>query len=687
MKRFLHVLRPIVALVCVFGIWGCNDNPTPDEPIETTFEIVNKTVSVTAEGGSASASYKVTNPLQGVTAQATTGADWISGFAANGTAITFTVEANPKDIKRDAKVTVTYGDLNGNFTVVQAAAGGEEPSNKAFEITMAKIEATSAVVSVVPKDKEMTYLFGSISSADLNTFPDDLAFVTEFLIPFHEKEAEKAGISVAELMDMALLTGDETSLAVGGFAAETEYCTFCIGMNNKMEILSDFSKVTFTTTRFPEFDAEISVEVEGATASVLCSPADKTTGWFYGLFEKKGHSIEILQKAAQQAVETMIAQLVMWGGDRASHVKNITKHGDYVESFALTAESDYTAIAFTINEAGYVTSEPVVKEFTTGKPVLSENEITIEYTKVMGRRAEFTVWASVDKDPYTFFTYQNGAEWEAMTDDEIIQHICEIEAERLPSYIRRGDISSWEDQLRTETEYVTYAFGWEGGVVTTPLFKGTCTTTKAEMNSSTFLYEYGSYYNGDEAAAKYPDALASAAGKAVFPTIFKVTGEWYGVWHDIYEGDLTDKTQTQYSDENVYQVLRTGGNNWMGADLIYLLKYNTVYTMCGFIETMDGNYGEIYRQLVGPFTKEGCSPISEFDRPDLVTQAIGAQAKSFETNVPSIFNLDKLMHPNKVKPTTMLPQTKLDTEKSKAQKVQKLQRTAKPTGITLYTVK
>ena len=34
--------------------------------------------------------------------------------------------------------------------------------------------------------------------------------------------------------------------------------------------------------------------------------------------------------------------------------------------------------------------------------------------------------------------------------------------------------------------------------------------------------------------------------------------------------------------------------------------------MCGFVEADDGSFGEIYRQVVGPFTLDGCSPIDDF---------------------------------------------------------------------------
>ena len=46
--------------------------------------------------------------------------------------------------------------------------------------------------------------------------------------------------------------------------------------------------------------------------------------------------------------------------------------------------------------------------------------------------------------------------------------------------------------------------------------------------------------------------------------------------------------------------------------MIYILDPDQIYTACGFVEARDGSFGEIYRQIVGPFTFDGCSPIDDF---------------------------------------------------------------------------
>lgn len=682
MKRFLHVLRPIVAAVCVFGVWGCDDSedPVPNNEEKTTFEIIDKTVKVAAEGGPASASYRVTNPVEGVTAQAETEAAWITGFEAKSDALAFQVTANTDETEREAVVRVTYADLTGSFTVKQAAKNGEEPDNKAFEITVVNLEATSVEVSVIPEDKEMTYVWGSISTADLNTFPDDLTFVTEWLIPLHEKAAKEAGMTVEELMDQALLKGDSPSLKAVGFAANTEYCVFCIGMDNKLEVLSDFEKVVFTTPQLPAFDATITVEVEGATASCVFSPADSEIGYYRTVYEGTGYDQDVLLRSAQSTVESDIMALSVWGIPREAAVASITLRGEKIDTYALTAETDYTVIMFAINELGYVSSLPVVEEFSTGKPSLSQNVITVEYDKVGGRKAEFTVKTSVPEDPYVFFAFQYADSFKTMSDEEIIAWICDLHKKDMWKWVRHGDVATYEEYLRTETEYVVYAFGYDGGVITTPLFESTFTTTEATLNGCTFRYNYGPYYNGDEAGVKYPSLAEKAAGKVVLPADYEVTGKWYGIWHAVYAGDLTDKTQ--YPDEDVYQALLKG-NVWFQSHMLYTLKYDEEYTMCGFVSTEDGNYSEIWREKIGPFTPEGCSPIDEFNEPDLEPKTA-----SLSATAPRMFDFDALVSPllnSGGKPQAEAAAEVSQTPSPEVRKAEKVQRPREFKGILLHT--
>lgn len=396
-------------------------------------------------------------------------------------------------------------------------------------------------------------------------------------------------------------------LTVQGLAAETDYYAYAVGISTTGEMTTEFVKVQVTSEPLSTFDATIEVDVNGPDATVTVTPADETIGWYPTVFIGQGHSNADMIASAQNSIEGVITNYSFFGMSREQAVVALTNHGQLSLQFELDATSDYTAAAFSIDANGYITSNPAIKEFTTGEAAMSDNQISQEIVSNNGRRVEYNIMTTND-DPYVFFTYQYTGTWTEMTDQEIIDYI--MANEDISWMTRYGSVSTYVEGLRQQTEYITFAFGVDGGVATTELFRFPFTTAEATMNDLKFSYSYGPYYNGDEAAAKYPDQLANAAGRIVFPAQYQIDGDWHGIWHDLYQGDLTDKAE--YPDEDVYQALRVNGNTWLSATIIYILDPNEVYTMCGFVEADDGSFGEIYRQVVGPFTLDGCSPIDDF---------------------------------------------------------------------------
>ncbi len=621
MKKSMSLLIPFMTAMSVIGMSGCDD---PVEPVkeETVFELTQDTVRIAAEGGTASVGYRLVEPQEGAAPQPDTEADWIGSFDASveGT-ISFEVAANADTLEREAEVTVTYADINDSFTVVQDAAGKqEEPEDpeepeepSAFTITIDECTSSMATVSVIPEDKEMTYDLGAITPASLNVFPDDIAFVEEYLIPYYEQAAAQNNMSLEAFLEQWLLIGDQSGQQIGGLSAESEYYVYCIGLTTQAEITTEFVKKSFTTPELERFDATVDVDINGPDVTMTVTPADNTVGYFATIFEGKGHSDETLVYSAQNSIESTVTAYGIWGMTRDVIVAMLTHTGEYSAQYNLDAVSDYTAAAFAMDANGYIISNPATNEFTTGETPRSDNEITVEYTSITGRKAEFTVHTT-NSDQYIFFTYQYADSFKSMSDDEILEWLCANNTIDW-STLRTGDVSSYVTHLREKTEYVTYAFGFSGGEPNTDLFTYTFTTTEAELNDCAFSYEYGPYYNGDEAAEKYPNSLGGAVGRVVFPADYKVEGDWFGIWHDMYVGDLTDVEE--YTDEDIYQSLTANGNTWLSYNMIYMADYGEVYTLCGFVETEDGNYSKLYRQLVGPFTEEGCSPIEGLDNPEL----------------------------------------------------------------------
>ena len=571
-----------------------------------------------------SVQYTLTNAQDGLSVQPDTEADWINGLDASQTGIiSFVVSENTETTSREADVTVTYGELQDGFKVIQEGTVPDQPEEpSAFEITITDVSSNSFTMDIIPEDKELTFDYGGISVADLNTLPDDETFVNEYLIPQFQATADANGMTLEQFLAQYLVYGDQIGLTVQGLAAETDYYAYAVGISTTGEMTTEFVKVQVTSEPLSTFDATIEVDVNGPDATVTVTPADETIGWYPTVFIGQGHSNADMIASAQNSIEGVITNYSFFGMSREQAVVTLTNHGQLSLQFELDATSDYTAAAFSIDANGYITSNPVIKEFTTGEAAMSDNQISQEITSNNGRKVEYTI-STTNDDPYVFFTYQYTGTWTEMTDQEIIDYI--MANEDISWMTRYGSVSTYVEGLRQQTEYITFAFGVDGGVATTELFRFPFTTAEATMNDLKFSYSYGPYYNGDEAAAKYPDQLANAAGRIVFPAQYQIDGDWHGIWHDIYLGDLTDKSE--YPDEDVYQALRVNGNTWLSTTMIYILDPNEVYTMCGFVEADDGSFGEIYRQVVGPFTLDGCSPIDDFT---LESSAAASSRQNFE---------------------------------------------------------
>ena len=91
-----------------------------DEPNNNPSLSADETVNLSAEATSGEIAYNITNPVVGLSLEATTDADWISDLTIETNKVTFKVTANTEPTEREAVVTLTYDDITKNVTVIQA---------------------------------------------------------------------------------------------------------------------------------------------------------------------------------------------------------------------------------------------------------------------------------------------------------------------------------------------------------------------------------------------------------------------------------------------------------------------------------------------------------------------------------------------------------------------------------------
>lgn len=97
-----------------------NNNNQPSTPT-TTITLGKDNISVGSGNGMSSISYDITNPVEGLTIEATADVDWIHSFNfSNSNKISFYFNATDLYEERIGTITVTYGEVSDSVTVTQA---------------------------------------------------------------------------------------------------------------------------------------------------------------------------------------------------------------------------------------------------------------------------------------------------------------------------------------------------------------------------------------------------------------------------------------------------------------------------------------------------------------------------------------------------------------------------------------
>ena len=113
------------------------------DPVVTINE---ESVSLEFDATEGSFTYTVENPAEGVVAEATTDAKWISNLVAADGTVSFTTSVN-EGFVREATITVTYGVASDSIVVKQGAEGQDSNLNY-YEYDMLSFEAKPRTASV-----------------------------------------------------------------------------------------------------------------------------------------------------------------------------------------------------------------------------------------------------------------------------------------------------------------------------------------------------------------------------------------------------------------------------------------------------------------------------------------------------------------------------------------------------------
>lgn len=458
------------------------DAADPDAP---KFIINEKEVEVDAEGGFAKVTYTIENGIPGTPIEFKEECEWIDQFnTMTAGEIQFSVDANEVEEPREALVTAVYSGIEQSFTVKQKEMQPE------FSIEIENVTEFDVTFGVYPRDKELTYVarvaeksYFEEMGSDENVFNKNMEYFQSL--------AEQAGVSIYEVLEIALMKGDITGQNVPGLDPNTEYYLYCYGLSPAGEMLTGITNYLFKTNMVDQvaMDFSFDIQTDGPDAIMTVSPSDDQQTYYYNVvnkaaIEEAGMTIE---DYLQEDIDFQRQVGEMFGIPAEEMLKNVLCTGKQFHEYTdLAAEAEHFAAAAAFTADGWICSEVVTESFTTGAVEPSDNQIAIEIGVVNMDRAKIKVDVT-NNDPYLFFVDKTST-WSGLSDEEIMETITtEYDVSQ---NVFSGDKEFEVSGLTAETEYSVFVFGYKAQVITTGLTKASFTTSEASTDPSTLQFEF-----------------------------------------------------------------------------------------------------------------------------------------------------------------------------------------------------
>lgn len=613
----------MILLFCILLIaGGCKE-----EELKPSSLILNTDkLEIPAEGGEFRVTYRLESPVYDGVVSIENQPEWVKDVNTSVSGeITFVADANEELEYRNAELLVHYsGDAKGSVLNLSQLPKVIPP---VFDITIELITQTTAKYSVVPGDKDQTYVsmlveknyFDSYQS-DEEYFQDDLKYIKEM--------AESFGVSLEEYLTNTLSRGDLLVKNMTGLLPGTEYYVYAYGMTVSGERTTDIYKEQFATVSVPKIDVTFTINssLTGPLCDLSVIPSDKEQRYVIGMYASDGVSdADAAVKMYQQYILDMIAVYEVMGMSPEEVVAGMSVIGETSRTYELEENRGYIVFAASCTDNGLINSDPASETFTTGTVQPSDNVITFEVTDLEAHQATVNI-KTTNKDPYVIYLAKSDL-FEGKSDDEIIKYIKS--AEGIEEYVRRGDVAVDAAELEDETGYTIYAFGYVIGKVNTGLFSASFTTKSAVPADIEIVVEHSKYFDGTEVEELYPEDYSGASGLAVLPITVNTEGDPADkYYYYIYEGDLT--SDIILTDKEAIAALFEDGIS--ESPVSFFLPYDDESTLLAFAVGTDGNYSKVYREKI-VLSRDGVSPIDEF-RPYQASESEAIEIPEMQFRTP-----------------------------------------------------
>ena len=477
------------AMALTIGFSSCEeenpDNPdqpgNPDDPVLT---IDPTSIEINDLGGTASVAYTIEKPVEGANISVTTEQTWVHDFTVHEKNINFRVDANAEAKDRTAQITFTYDKAKAELTVKQLALA----PNFDIQIDESKLTTQTVTFNVVPKDKEMNYVVIHITKEFYEKLGSDDAIFAKFKEQFGSS-AEFWGESLLEYLEKEgyLFKGDAKDIMYEGHEPDTDNYLIAFGIDYYEERTTAIEKAPYHTKAIEMSDMtfDMTVNVDKLDISVGIVPSREDQYYYTSIITKKelessGMNIE---DYVQNYMNEKIQVEKMFGGTAESAVKAQCRTGKADLLYeGLASATDYVVFAVGFNLQGERITAATSENVATEEALGSLNEITFDISEIGADRATVKTTTTND-DPYIIIVHKV-SRYEGFSDQDIVDYLVQYQTTfELENHTYTGDAVLDRRGLTVDTDYYALAFGFAGGVATTPLVKSKFTTS-APANAS-----------------------------------------------------------------------------------------------------------------------------------------------------------------------------------------------------------
>lgn len=490
-----------------------------------------------------------------------------------------------------------------------------DPTPAIFAIEFQDVTPTSCVTAITPDDSDLYYV-AYFTEADYYKDSDidtDEELIADDKYYFVDGAANWGMTSLDYMTEKDVLFQGNQRLKWTSVKPGNEYVIYVYGIEFN-EDFTDYEAVTpviWKTITLPmaersEVNFAIEVEVDGAFAEWSITP-ENYNGYYVAEFfteedEFYVHFDEQMDdEYADNLAKDWLEYYYLLKNQNGYSDERVLEEAAYTGNVELRAElysgKSYSLVVYAIElveGALQMVSNPVYYNFTTDEVQPSNMVLDIEVTNLYVRVCDLAITPTVEGEPvegepYLMIATPTDYVVDYFGEDYDDEDIISLMLNDFYGWTFRFDkaITSHMSSLNPNTEYVVAAFGYEGGVVTTPLFKEVFTTEpEGECEVTITDVAWGGPYDVAQVAELDPERYGSYLG---YPE-----GMAYLIWIEV-------QTNTPTEDIFAYYV-GSADFDYFGEETIF---YDLLMDPVPAVDVQEGYYYDGYYLCAAAFDYKG----------------------------------------------------------------------------------